>query len=77
MIIKVEGTLNLIFMDQGDSISGSEFLLADFIFGRIKDNDFRIVEDRTRKVAPEAYTNIIIPEKYYKLVGYILEILGT
>jgi len=76
MVIIVDG-YRIIFMAQNDEISGSEFLLADFILGCIQDYDYRVVEDRTGKIRPDANTVSIIPEGIYKLIGYVLKLMGT
>lgn len=67
----------IVFMEQGETIKGSDFLLADLILGRIKDYDYRVVEDKTDKVRPDANTVDIIPSGLYKLIGYALKLLGT
>ena len=76
MVIIIDG-YRIVFMEQGDEISGSEFLLADIILGKIKDYDYRVVEDKTGKVRPDANTVEIIPSGLYKLIGYALKLLGT
>ena len=76
MVIIVDG-YRIVFMNQGDEISGSEFMLADIILGCIKDYDYRVVEDRTGKIRPDANTVDIIPSGLYKLIGYALQLMGT
>lgn len=76
MVIIVDG-YRIVFMEQGDEISGSEFMLADIILGKIQDFDYRVVEDKTEKVAPGHKAIGIIPNGLYKLIGYVLKLLGT
>jgi hypothetical protein len=74
-MVTIDG--RVVFMEQGDTIKGSDFLLADIILGRIKDYDYRVVEDKTGKVRPDANTVEIIPSGLYKLLGYALKLIGT